>query len=43
MAKAATRKYAPSASKDAKNEMHRYQRGAAKDNLREQSQRGEEP
>ena len=30
MAKAATRKYAPSASKDVKNEMHRYQRGTAK-------------
>jgi Family of unknown function (DUF6496) len=30
MAKAAKRKYAPSASKDVKSEMHRYKRGTAK-------------
>jgi hypothetical protein len=30
MARAAKRKYAPSASKDVKSEMHRYKRGTAK-------------
>jgi Family of unknown function (DUF6496) len=30
MAKAAKRKYAPSADKDVKGEMHRYKRGVAK-------------
>jgi Family of unknown function (DUF6496) len=30
MAKAAKRKYAPSAGKDVKNEMHRFKRGTAK-------------
>ena len=30
MAKTAERKYAPSAGKDVKNEMHRYKRGTAK-------------
>jgi Family of unknown function (DUF6496) len=30
MAKAAKRKYAPSASKNVKSEMHRYKRGTAK-------------
>jgi hypothetical protein len=30
MAKAAKRKYAPSASEDVKSEMHRYKRGTAK-------------
>jgi uncharacterized protein DUF6496 len=30
MAKTAKRKYAPSARKDVKNEMHRYKRGTAK-------------
>jgi hypothetical protein len=30
MAKTAKRKYAPSAGKDVKNEMHRYKRGTAK-------------
>jgi hypothetical protein len=30
MAKAAKRKYAPSASKDVKSEMHRYKRGTAR-------------
>ena len=30
MAKKARRRYSPSASKDVKNEMHRYKRGRAK-------------
>jgi hypothetical protein len=30
MARAAKRKYAPTASKDVKSEMHRYKRGTAK-------------